>query len=125
MALDPLIINRDDSPKRTRCSLSHGGSLLAVLVAFSHLQFSQIRGRQPYLFVRKISYVIAGDSRRCTDALWATATASSGEALADLSPACRRLDRSRPRHRSRPKKSRRSGEFVLISYDSISRFSRR
>src|SRR4029077_14982100 len=28
------------------------------LVAFSHLQFSQIRGRQPYLFVRKILYVI-------------------------------------------------------------------
>src|SRR5580704_4484181 len=31
----------------------------ADLVAFSHLQFSQIRGRQPYLFVRKIPYVIA------------------------------------------------------------------
>ena len=28
------------------------------LVAFSHLQFSQIRGRQPYLIVRKILYVI-------------------------------------------------------------------
>jgi hypothetical protein len=32
--------------------------LLAVLVAFSHLQFSQIRGRQPYSIVRKIPYVI-------------------------------------------------------------------
>src|SRR5262244_1594265 len=32
---------------------------LAGLVAFSHLQFSQIRGRQPYLFVRKILYVIS------------------------------------------------------------------
>src|SRR5215471_11700439 len=31
---------------------------LAGLVAFSHLQFSQIRGRQPYLIVRKILYVI-------------------------------------------------------------------
>ena len=31
---------------------------LAVLVAFSHLQFSQIRGRQPYLIVRKIPYLI-------------------------------------------------------------------
>jgi hypothetical protein len=30
----------------------------ADLVAFSHLQFSQIRGRQPYSFVRKIPYVI-------------------------------------------------------------------
>jgi hypothetical protein len=30
----------------------------AHLVAFSHLQASQIRGRQPYLFVRKIPYVI-------------------------------------------------------------------
>jgi hypothetical protein len=29
-----------------------------VLVAFSHHQFSQIRGRQPYSIVRKILYVI-------------------------------------------------------------------
>jgi len=32
---------------------------LAGLVAFRHLQFSQIRGRQPYLIVRNILYVIA------------------------------------------------------------------
>ena len=32
--------------------------LLAGLVAFSHLQFSQIRGRQPYSIVRKIPYLI-------------------------------------------------------------------
>src|SRR5262249_26649766 len=38
--------------------------LLAGLVAFSHLQFSQIRGRQPYLIVRKILYVIREDDRR-------------------------------------------------------------
>jgi hypothetical protein len=31
---------------------------LAGLVAFSHLQFSQIRRRQPYSIVRKILYVI-------------------------------------------------------------------
>ena len=31
---------------------------LAGLVAFSHLRFSQIRGRQPYLIVRNILYVI-------------------------------------------------------------------
>src|SRR5215813_2731427 len=31
---------------------------LAGLVAYSHLQFSQIRGRQPYLIVRNILYVI-------------------------------------------------------------------
>jgi hypothetical protein len=36
---------------------------LAGLVAFSHLQFSQIRGRQPYLIVRKILYVIDKVSR--------------------------------------------------------------
>jgi hypothetical protein len=30
----------------------------AGLVAFSHLQFSQIRGRQPYSIVRKIPYLI-------------------------------------------------------------------
>src|SRR5215471_1857292 len=33
---------------------------LAGLVAFSHLQFSQIRGRQPYSIVRKIPYLIIG-----------------------------------------------------------------
>jgi hypothetical protein len=32
--------------------------LLAVLVAFGNLQFSQIRGRQPYSIVRNILYVI-------------------------------------------------------------------
>jgi hypothetical protein len=32
---------------------------LAGLVAFSHLQFSQIRGRQPYPVVRNIPYVIS------------------------------------------------------------------
>ena len=64
VVLDPLVVNRDDIAQRTRCSLGHGGSLLAVLVAFSHLQFSQIRGRQPYSIVRKILYVIMGVSRR-------------------------------------------------------------
>jgi hypothetical protein len=63
VAPDPFIINRDDIAQRTRCSLSHGGSLLAVLVAFSHLQFSQIRGRQPYSIVRKILYVISNMPR--------------------------------------------------------------
>src|SRR5215472_8479333 len=37
---------------------------LADLVAFSHLQFSQIRGHQPYLNVRKILYVIHPDRIR-------------------------------------------------------------
>ena len=35
---------------------------LAGLVAFSHLQFSQIRGRQPYSIVRKIPYLIISES---------------------------------------------------------------
>src|SRR5262249_4388825 len=37
---------------------------LAGLVAFSHLQFSQIRGRQPYLIVRNILYVIRRKKHR-------------------------------------------------------------
>src|SRR5262249_9745621 len=41
------------------CWRSFGTRLpLAGLVAFSHLQFSQIRGRQPYSIVRKIPYLI-------------------------------------------------------------------
>ena len=43
----------------TWCSWPSAPAPLAGLVAFSHLQFSQIRGRQPYLNVRKILYVIA------------------------------------------------------------------
>src|SRR5262245_1173746 len=46
---------------------------LAGLVAFSHLQVSQIRGRQPYSIVRNILYVIlafvrpwAGAAQRVT-----------------------------------------------------------
>ena len=38
----------------------------AVLIA--RLQFSQIRGRQPNLFVRKIPYVIASVWRLCGQA---------------------------------------------------------
>ena len=53
MVFNPLIVNRDDVAQGTRCSLNHGGSLLAVLVAFSHHQFSQIRGRQPYQLCEK------------------------------------------------------------------------
>jgi hypothetical protein len=44
------------APMETR-PVRHGGPFSAHLVAFSHLQVSQIRGRQPYL-VRKILYVI-------------------------------------------------------------------
>src|SRR5215468_7603120 len=38
---------------------------LAGLVAFSHLQFSQIRGRQPHLIVRNILYVIRSNGSSC------------------------------------------------------------
>ena len=41
---------------------------LAGLVAFSHLQFSQIRGRQPYLIVRNILYVIIASADACAGA---------------------------------------------------------
>jgi hypothetical protein len=57
--LDPLIVDRDEIAHRTRCILGHGGSPLVGLVAFSHHQMSQIRGRQPYPIVRKILYVIS------------------------------------------------------------------
>ena len=56
--LDPLVVDRDDIAQRTRCILSHGGSFLLYWLRFSHLQFSQIRGRQSYLIVRKKPYVI-------------------------------------------------------------------
>ena len=51
VALDPLVVNRDDVVQRTRRLTWR--LALAGLVAFSHLQFSQIPGRQPYLIVRK------------------------------------------------------------------------
>src|SRR5215469_5856840 len=58
VALDPLVVNRDDIVQRTRCSLGHGGSFSLTWLRLA--QFSQIRGRQPYLIVRKILYVIVG-----------------------------------------------------------------
>jgi hypothetical protein len=64
VVLDPIVVDRDDIVQRTRCRLGHGGSFSAHLVAFSHLQVSQIRGRQPHLFVRKILYVIGHICRR-------------------------------------------------------------
>jgi len=45
--------------------------LLAVLVAFGNLQFSQIRGRQPYSIVRNILYVIL-DTMPLADGLGST-----------------------------------------------------
>jgi hypothetical protein len=57
MALDPLVVNRDDIVQRT------WRLPLAGLVAFRHLQFSQIRGCQPYSIVRKIPYLIAISSQ--------------------------------------------------------------
>src|SRR5262245_28530703 len=62
--VDPLVVNRDDIVQRTRCSLGPQ-LLLADLVAFSHLHFSQIRGRQPYLNVRKNLYVIGRVASAC------------------------------------------------------------
>jgi hypothetical protein len=62
VVLDPLVANRDDIVQRARCSLWR--LLLTDLVAFSHLQFSQIRGRQPYLFMPKIHYVISVHQRQ-------------------------------------------------------------
>ena len=49
VALDPLVVNRDDIVQRTRCIVWIWRLPLAGLVAFSHLQFSQIWGRQLYL----------------------------------------------------------------------------
>jgi hypothetical protein len=46
---------------------------LAGLVAFSHLQFSQIRGRQPYLIVRKIPYLIAENRSKAPNQLRSSA----------------------------------------------------
>ena len=43
MALDPLIINRDEAVQRSQCIFAHDGFVSAGLVAFSRLQFSQIR----------------------------------------------------------------------------------
>ena len=39
-------------------------AVCSVLVASSHLQFSQIRSRGPYSIVRKIPYVIADGCQR-------------------------------------------------------------
>src|SRR5215472_982511 len=58
VALDPLVVNRDDVVSADSVYRLTWRLPLAGLVVFSHLQFSQIRGRQPYLIVRNILYVI-------------------------------------------------------------------
>jgi hypothetical protein len=59
MALDPVIINRDDIPKRTRCKLSHGGSFLLSSLRLATTSSARFQAASPYLFVRKIPYVIS------------------------------------------------------------------
>src|SRR5262249_46376128 len=68
VALDPFIVNRDDIVSADSVYRLTWRLPLAGLVAFRHLQFSQIRGRQPYLIVRKIPYLIGwrrDASERC------------------------------------------------------------
>src|SRR5262249_26784329 len=64
MALDPLIINRDDSPKRTRCTLSHGGSFLLFWLRLATTSSARFGAAQPYSIVRKILYVISTKARK-------------------------------------------------------------
>src|SRR5262249_45494020 len=79
VVLNPLIVNCDDIAQWTRCNLSHGGSLLAVLVAFSHLQFSQIRGRQPLLICAKDS--VRHPLRSCANFVTSSSTRSASSTL--------------------------------------------
>jgi hypothetical protein len=58
VALDPLIINRDDIPKRTRCNLNHGSSFLLSWLRLATTSSARFGAAGPYLFVRKILYVI-------------------------------------------------------------------
>jgi hypothetical protein len=53
VALDPHVVNRDDVVFSGLGVSSEWRLPLAGLVAFSEPHFSQIRGRQPYLIVRK------------------------------------------------------------------------
>jgi hypothetical protein len=65
--------------------------LLAVLVAFGNLQFSQIRGRQPYSIVRNILYVIEVETVQPNDAQRAALNAlkeASAKAVDLLKDAC-------------------------------------
>src|SRR5262245_16613816 len=58
---------------------------LADLVAFSYLQFSQIRGRQPYSIVRKILYLIAhqGEYQQIRESRSAVLGLRKGQATED------------------------------------------
>jgi hypothetical protein len=57
VVLNPLIVNRDDIAQRTRCSLSHGGSLLAVWLRLATSSSARFGAASP-TYVRKILYVI-------------------------------------------------------------------
>ena len=59
VALDPLIVNRDDIAQSTRCILGHGGFLLLTWLRLATSSSARFGGRQPYPIVRNIPYVIA------------------------------------------------------------------
>ena len=54
VALDPLIVNRDDMAQWTRCSLGHGGSFLLSWLRLATSSSARFGAASPYLFVRKI-----------------------------------------------------------------------
>ena len=58
VALDPLIVNRDDIAQSTRCILGHGGFLLLTWLRLATSSSARFGGRQPYPIVRNIPYVI-------------------------------------------------------------------
>jgi hypothetical protein len=58
VALDPLIVNRDDIAQSTRCIVGHGGFLLLTWLRLATSSPARFGGRQPYSIVRNIPYVI-------------------------------------------------------------------
>jgi hypothetical protein len=58
VALDPLIVNRDDITQSTRCIVGHGGFLLLTWLRLATSSSARFGGRQPYPIVRNIPYVI-------------------------------------------------------------------
>jgi len=94
-------------------------------IAFSHLQFSQIRGRQPYSIVRKKSYVIPRPPPRASYPARASAPATAAAMRAENAAASASRSASRAASSSastRPAiaaKARRRLRSARLSYADI------
>src|SRR5262249_47560328 len=67
VVLDPLVVDRDDIVQQTWCSLGHGGSFSAYLVAFATSKSARFGAASPTYLCERFCTSSQGQSVRMTD----------------------------------------------------------